>query len=311
MAANDKKLTGNEVVGDPKLDAKKKSSDLAADYNWSMALLNSDPDLRRLFRSAVTNGWSEARFVAEMQDTDWFRKHSDSYRQNEIARITNPATWKQARKQAEAQFSNMAASTGSQLSDKAMKKLVDSTMAFGWNEAQQQDFLAKYVSQERDGEFKGQYTGDAGNNSLNILKTSSANGYKIPKGSMDKWLREIAAGDNTVSQVQEHIRRQTAKVYTGFADELFAGADLNELASPYTRSMSQLLELNENDIPMTDKTIMKAMSYKDAKGKAIAMPLHEFEDNLRQDSRWLRTDNAHQQVMGSANNLLRSFGLIG
>jgi hypothetical protein len=127
---------------------------------------------------------------------------------------------------------------------------------------------------------------------------------------MEKWLREIAAGDNTVTQVQEHIRRQTARVYSGFSDELYAGADLAELASPYTRSMAKILELNPNEIGMTDKSVMKAMSWKDEKGKPAAMPLHEFEDNLRKDPRWLRTDNAHESVMGTANNLLRSFGLI-
>jgi ABC-type glutathione transport system ATPase component len=45
-------LTGKEKLGQG--SSEQTSADLAADYGWSLALLNSDPDLRKVFRQATT-----------------------------------------------------------------------------------------------------------------------------------------------------------------------------------------------------------------------------------------------------------------
>jgi hypothetical protein len=304
-----KKITGKEKVGAGSV--KQTAADLAADYQWSVALLNSDPELRKVFRKAIKNGWTPSRFTAEIQDTTWFKKHSSNWRQNELARIVDPATWNAERKANRAAFSDLAASMGVSLDPKALGKISDDAMAFGWNEAQQRNALAAYIGEQKRGPMAGMYTGEAGKNIQAIRELAKRNGYKIPKGKLDEWATAIARGDATVDDLGMKFRKNAAAMYPGLADRLNAGEDLEDLASPYKDTMSRLLEVPSDEIDLNDNTLRKALSHTDTHGKAAPMPIYNFEDAVRKDSRWQYTDNARNEIMGQVLNLGRSFGKTG
>ena len=42
------------------------AAELAQQYGWSVALLNSDPSLKALFTKAVAETWAPDKFVAEL-----------------------------------------------------------------------------------------------------------------------------------------------------------------------------------------------------------------------------------------------------
>lgn len=304
----DNKINPKEKVGTPD---ERTASDLAADYQWSMALLNSHPDLRKKFRQAVTNDWSPARFTAEIQDTEWFKKHAASWRQNEIQRLTDPATWEAGRKAARAELEDQAAKMGAVLSPSQIKKVADSAMAFGWNQSQINNALASYVKVINSGTLKGQYIGQAGEWNTQLMAAARANGYTLDEKKAKGWLAEIVRGDATVEDYQQMMRRRAAEQYPAWSDELLAGSDLDDLIAPYRRSMAALLELPENKVSLNDKLLRKALSHRDAKGKAAVMPLHDFEDQIRSDKRWQFTDNAHEEIMGQVMSLGQMFGKTG
>lgn len=304
-----KDITGAEEVGAGSV--KQTAADLAADYQWSVALLNSDPELRRTFRHAIKNGWTASRFVAEIQDTKWFRKHSSSWRQNELARIVDPGTWKAERNAARSTFTDLAANMGVSLDAGRLNKIADQAMMFGWNESQQRDALAAYVGEQKRGPLSGMYTGEAGKNVQQLRALARANGYIIPKGKLDQWATSIARGDSTVEDYGQMMRRQAAAAYPALKDELHAGTDLNDLAAPYRDTMSRLLEVPADEIDLNDNTLRKALSTKDTKGNYTTMPMYDFEDALRKDSRWQYTDNAHNEIMSQVMDLGRTFGRTG
>ena len=98
--------------------------------------------------------------------------------------------------------------------------------------------------------------------------------------------------------------------YKAFADRIAGGETVQSIADPYVQKMSDLLELNPNDVNVTDKRIQAALKQVTPDGKPAAMDLHTFEDYVRKDNRWQYTDNAKQQVAGATQDLLRSFGLM-
>lgn len=302
-------LTGKEKVGEG--SQTQTSADLAANYQWSIALLNSDPDLRKLFRHAVKQGWSGERFAAEMQDSPWFKKHAAAWRVNETQRIVDPATWNAARKANQATLTDAAAAMGAVLTPAQIKKISDNTMAFGWNDAQQRNALAEYVKAQTRGDMAGQFLGQAGEFQRKINDFARRNGYTIPAGKMDQWMGALARGDSTVDDYAAMMRERAALSYPSMADQLRAGQDLDDLVTPYKQSMAQLLEIPEDKIGLDDRTLRSAMTYRDASGKNVAQPLYEFEDQVRKDDRWQYTDNATSEIMGKTLQVGRMFGKTG
>lgn len=289
----------------------KTTADLAADYQWSIALLNSNPDLRKAFRTAVTEGWSPQRFTAELQDTKWFKKNAASWRTNEIQRLTDPATWQASRKSMRADLADTASAMGAVLSKKDLEKIADQSMAGGWTANETKDALSSYVHEIATGPLSGQYGGSSGKAFTDLQALARANGYSIPKGKADAWVGSIARGDSSVDDYGQMMRRSAAASYPAFSDELLAGSDLEDLAKPYRDRMADLLELDPDTIKLTDNTLTRAMTNRDSKGTAVPMDLGTFADTVRSDTRWQYTDNAHKSVAASVMGIGEMFGRTG
>lgn len=281
----------------------------AADYGFALSVLRSDKGLKKAFEDAIAEGWTPQRFIAEVRDSKWFKSHNDAWRTSEILRLSGDPSYKTDLAESKANARNLAAQMGSVLSDKQLDQFATNSYRFGWNDAQQKDFLATYVKVASGGPLKGQYIGEAGKNAAELRAIALRNGYKIPKDSLGKWSRDIMAGNATVQDYEQRIRNQAAAAFPTFAEELRAGADLEDLASPYKSSMARLLEIPEGEVTLFDPKIRKALASKDTKtGKPVATPLYEFEDQMRADPRWMKTDNAHTEVMGLGRQVLRTMG---
>lgn len=89
------------------------------------------------------------------------------------------------------------------------------------------------------------------------------------------------------------------------ADLLNAGTDLATIYQPYKSAMAQILELNPNDIQLTDPALAKAIS------GDKTMTSYEFQRELRKDNRWQYTNNAREEVSDIALKVLKDFGFQG
>lgn len=89
------------------------------------------------------------------------------------------------------------------------------------------------------------------------------------------------------------------------ADLLNSGTDLATIYQPYKSAMAQVLELNPNDIDITDPALTKAIS------GDKTMTSYEFQRLLRKDPRWQYTNNARAEVSNAALKVLRDFGFQG
>lgn len=284
----------------------------AADYHWAITMLNSDPELKKLFNKATDpkNNWSPDRFQAELMNTKWFQKHSADQRQALIASKVDPATWNATIAKNAKGLRDSAATMGAVLSDAQVTKMARDSLTMGWNEAQTQDALGAYVRVAASGPNKGQYIGAAGQNAQAMRATAEDNGYTISDKDLAKWTTSIATGDSSVADYQQFMRRQAALSFPSFADELYAGADMKSVANPYITQMANILELDKDTITLQDPTIRRALASRDPKtGKPAAMAMYDFEDSLRQDARWQKTDNAKKSAATTVLGIGRIMGL--
>jgi len=285
--------------------------EMAAQYGFALAFLNSDPDLKNLFNQAVKNTWSTDMFIAKLRATKWFKTHSATVRNAIMQETSDPATYK-------ANVDQMAATVQdawgkmfgtANMDPKTLRTWAETAHRMGWSEAQLVDHMTQGVNYQKllkdqtlggtAAETEGQIDNLLGNYGLDLGGTWKA-----------AQLEKIIEGNDTIGGVQDRVREMAMREYKAFADRIAAGETVREIADPYVQKMSSLLEVAPGQIGLNDRTIQSALKRRDDKGKPAALDLAAFADQVRQDKRWQYTDNAKQEVGNVTTTLLRSFGLM-
>ena len=132
------------------------------------------------------------------------------------------------------------------------------------------------------------------------------NGVPISKDFINRTQRKIAKGETTLKDVDGWLRKHTlSTAYPAFSDALKSGMNVRDVAAPYLSTMSNLLEISTDEIDLQDHTLRKAMQGQDG----TAMPLWQFEENLKKDERWQYTDNAYAEIGQSMQSAMSMMGL--
>lgn len=292
----------------PKLDR----DELAAQYGLTAALINSSGELKKLFGKAVSGQWSAAKFQASLKSTNWWKKQSNTLRQYVTLRFTDPATWKQQRTEALVAMNALAVQVGlgdqiDRKTGKASKLLVAAaynSQALGWSEARLKDWLGS-----RADVHNGFMYGEAGDAWDKIHEVAYLNGIRYSADWYKKQAVAVVSGKAALSTIEDTIRRTAAGRYFAFGDQIKAGMNVMDLAAPYIKSTAGILELPESDIDLFNPHVAKAMTAKTTGADGAQMPLWQFENELREDPLWKKTNNARESMMTVAREVARNFGM--
>lgn len=278
-------------------------SEMAEQFGFALAFLKSDKSLWKLFNDAVKNDWDTARFQAKLKNTSFYKKNSESARNYDLLRTTDPASFNQQRTQLRAQIHDAAAAMGANMSGNQLTRITQNAMKFGWNDSQIRDTLGQYVKA-----VNGVYRGEAGASIQQVESTAYKNGIKLSAQTKQKWAQSIASGNNSASFYEQQVRNMAKSLAPSYADQLQAGLDLMDVASPYIESKAQILEMNPADIDLFDKDIRGAMSATTSDGKPSSKSLWQFEQDMRKSPAWLKTKNAQDSTMSIAKQVLTDMG---
>lgn len=166
------------------------------------------------------------------------------------------------------------------------------------------------------GKITEDFSGLALQNYQGLQKLAKRNGLKLesilPPGidgkpaTAEETLKRLALGEIDPTRLAQDVRKLAAIGQPQFVRDLLGqGIDLDEIYSPYRRTMANILELDEGQIDLTDPTLRMAINDKGD------MNLYDYSKALRQDSRWQYTGNARQEVSDAALTVLRNFGFQG
>ncbi len=285
-------------------------SEMAQHYGFALSFINSDPELKALFKQAVygngkndAGNWTTEKFVAAIRNTKWYQKHAETWRQADLLQKSDPATYAQKLGALTAQLSDRAAALGAPLSWSSLQAMATNALHLGWNDAQLNDQLGGYVKA-----INGVYNGAVGDDIGSLKQTAWRNGVNISATTLQSYAQQIAKGGATRGFFEKQIRQLAKTAAPGYADQLDAGMDLFDIADPYRQSMAKMLELNPADIDLFDPTIRKTMAAVGTDGKPTSKSLWQFENELRHDSRWLQTDQARTAGFSVAHKVLQDFG---
>lgn len=279
------------------------------DYGFSNAFFGSDVELRKLVDRAVKEQWTPEKFAVELKDTKWFVTKSAAEREWTQLNTADPKSARRRVEERAAQIHSMAAQMGADITGLEAHDMAVNSLKFGYSDLETQNAVGKHVEFKRGEPFKGA----AGANQDAMKRKAAQYGVPVSDDTLARFVRNIALGIGTEEDFDNWIKMQAKSVWGGLAAQIDQGLTVEDVASLYKATMSQVLEIPDTNIDLLkDPTIKQALSYVDPASKEQApqaMPLWKFEQQLKKDPRWLQTSNAHDSMMGAGGEVLRAWGL--
>lgn len=285
--------------------------ELAEQYGFVAGLLNSNPELKKLFAKATSGQWTTEKFQAELRDTKWWKSHSSEEREFLVLKFGDPKTADQKLSQSYIAIRQLAAQIGLRV-DKSnvdwIRTLAYNQVAKGWTDAQLRNAIGQKIVFSQNGKMVLQ--GEAGEAYEKIKAYALNMGVTMSHYWIGSAARDIARGLGTEEEYQSKIREQAKALYPTWQKQIEAGQTVADIASPYLSSMQNILEIPQGSITLDDKTIKSALQNKNkVTGQSEVMPLWQFENQLRNDPRWKGTQNAQNGMMQVAHQVLADFGV--
>jgi hypothetical protein len=285
----------------PVLDA----HELAETYGMSYSFFKSQPELWKLLQGAVSDQWSPDKFQAEVKNSSWWKKNSETMRQAQVLQKTDPATYRATMEGARVAARQMAVKAGAILSEKNVDRLARNMVHFGWQDAQVQNFLGSYI---QFGE-KQVLGGMAGQAARAIKQEAYNNGVAVTEQSVLNNAQYLVRGLTTMEKIQNSIREQAMGLYPALAAQINAGASVRDLAAPYVQVVAQELGTPVTDVDVFSPRVKQALTRTDAQGQPEAMNLNDFTQLVRNDPAWRKQPTVADRTLNIGRQVLAQMGL--
>lgn len=280
--------------------------ELASSYGWAYGFLNSNKELKGLFKKAVDGSWTPDKFQAELRDTKWWKTTSDTRREAQVMKSTDPATWKASVEAAKIQVRQLAGQIGAAIPESKLTKIATNMIETGMDEDQLRYALGEYVNFTKDGMFRG----EAAMHEYTMKQYARKMGVTLSDETIKNQAQRVIRKIATAQDFEDEVRQNSKSMYPAYEAQIDAGITIEDIASPYIQMMNKELQLPEASISVMNPTIKRALNGLDANGKPGGVPLYTFQSQLRNDPRWAKTDVAQDNVMKIGTDVLKSMGLI-
>ena len=270
-------------------------------YPYLSAYLN-DPTIGPIIKQAADQGWSTDRLAGALSATPWWQSTSSTARQFDALQNTDPAT---ANAQIEAAADSIgaeAAQLGLTIDAGRLNDIAKQSVRLGWNDAQTRQVLGA-EAQRNPAEIAATQLA-----TLRSMASDYAVKYNDP--DLQKWAANIIGGTATNQQFQSELIGKAQAMFPTISDALAKGQTVKQYMDPYLQEMGTLLEVNPDQIDLTDPKYTAVLMGSDAKGNRAPMSLSDAATYVRQTSsfNWGDTQNAQQQGADFALRLGTMFG---
>lgn len=280
--------------------------ELAAQYGWSYAFLTSEPEIKDLFKQAVSETWEASKFKAKLQETNWWKNNSEARRQASVLKASDPASYSAAVEAMRTKLIMMANEMGAIIPEKTLADMAEDAYAGGLSDQQIQYSMAGYIDFTKEGTLGGM----AGMAEVKMRQLARMNGVDLTPEAIKNFAQQIAMGVLTMEQVEQNIRNSAISLFPAYEEQITGGQSVQEIAAPYIMQMSKDLEITPAEAGLFNPMIKQALNQVDKDGNPVGMTVTDFQRAVRRDPRWTRTDNGRETLMTVANDVLKSLGLI-
>lgn len=285
---------------------------VAEKYGMAYSLLTANPDLMKLFKTAVKEKWAEdttgnaqAKFMQQLRQTKWWTTQSDEWRKDIVLKATDPQTWKLKQAERLHKFNTEAAKVGAgNYSDHMRNTIIHEAVSGGWDAERLDQELAKNIKRDA----LGRLTGQAGTLEQQLKQVAEDNGVQFGLKFYGDAARSVGQGQKTADDWATWIRDQAANQYSAYADQIRGGTNLKDLAIGVVGAIANELEEDPARMGLHDPLVQKALTNVDEHGKPRPMALWEVKQMARDDPRFMKTQAAQSDLAGIGADLLKSWG---
>lgn len=302
----DTRSYGGATDGWEKLQPKLSEEEMASNYGWSYSFLNSEPELKDMFKQAVKETWTAAKFKTKIEGSKWWKNNSDARRQAAVMKASDPASYSAAIDASLMKVRNMANEMGAIVPEGTMKKIAEDAFAGGMNDQQLMRAMGQYINFTAEGTLGG----TAGMAEVRMRQLARLNGVDLADQAIKNYAQQIAMGVSTMEQVEQNIRNMAISLFPSYAEQINGGVSMTDIASPYMTQMSMDLEIAPADVDLFDPMIKQALNGINSDGQPTGMTITDFQKFTRNDPRWLKTNNGREQIMAAGSEVLKTMGLI-
>lgn len=280
------------------------------------SLLNSVPALRKLVNQAMNQGWSISKFQNEVEDSAWWKNHSDTARQVLIQQANDPAAYRQSLQQTEFTIRHLSDQLGMDLDAGQVQNIARTALLSG--NTGNNDWLTAQIGKREDYSDLGQkglnsLTGGMAATVQQLQQIAGSYGLNWNPAQLAGHAKAVLTGATTIDTFRQRAVDFAKSAFPSFAKQLDEGQTMSDIASPYVQSASQLLEMDPSKFDLYNPLIRKGLQGTSAKPgePPSSMPIWQFENMVRNDPRWQFTDNARQSMASMALQLGQAWGFNG
>tara|TARA_R110000823_G_scaffold312616_1_gene439401 strand:+ start:7360 stop:8346 length:987 start_codon:yes stop_codon:yes gene_type:complete len=293
--------------------------EVATSFGMAYALLTSlenseDPEAQAFFQffneqtqeyRNNPDGFSEDAAAILMASQPWMKKYIAVAIKDMEFEAQNPDLWLESINSDVELARDLAVKTGAVMSEDQLREFATNSRRSAWNEAELKNAMAEYVNAEN-----GVFSGAAGEFQSTIADWSRTNGLGLSDDAVNNYVKRIAAGDITENDVKQQLRNQyMVGTYPAWAEQIKAGQDPSDIASPYKQQMANLLEVDPETLDLNDNLLQMGLQGVNADGRPGVVPMYEFKKMIRKDDRWDKTENALAEYTSAGSSILKMFGL--
>jgi len=309
---------------------------LQAQFGITAAVINNDPSLlAALNRILGVDGGpmitDPALQEAIVKGTSWYRDQTDTQRQYDYARATNPGQFaadlqKNASnivKQYAALGLNITANQAIEYANNMMKQAI---IKDGKVVRFDQDYLNKLMADSIkftttnsiDGRVT--YTGLAGKletMASQLYKTARDYGFQqtTSNANFTKWfeasMKGLVAGTLNPEDVDNDLQARAKSFAPGLAKFIDQGQTLREAADPWLKAVADTWEMDIEQVDLNDDYVQRAINMQDEKGNFTTMNLYDTKKLARRSAKWDTTQTAKEEKTSIASRILKDFGFLG
>lgn len=274
-------------------------------------LVNAYPELKKKFADAIKEQWTSDRFIGEIRGTSWYRDRAASVRAYDADRLNDPATYSRKVHDYQQSILTLANSLGVSLDSKRLDQLAKTAYKFNMSPGENGE-LHRMVAAEFNYKPGTTGRGQAADTMNRVRELAAAYGISQSSKTFGATVERILKGEDSIEGVKNLYREKAKRLYSQFSREIDAGQTVDEIIEPYRQMAAKVYEINPEDIFLTDPMIQKGVSYRGSTNhEPRALALWEYEEQLKRDPRWLKTNNARESMMSIGHQLLQQFGLKG
>jgi hypothetical protein len=272
---------------------------VATAYGITADLIRAFPELQKVYDLYKAGDTTQAEL--EYYKTSYYRNLTTTSKNRAQQKASQPGVYNQGINTFKLEQRRRLITKGINLDEATFNSIMQDAYDKGLDDNQ--------IDLQALSKFKGTVGGETLGRVQTLEEYAKSFGMSYSPTTLNSWSQGLVSGTNTIFDIQEKIRRDSASAYPVFADDINKGTSVDALASAYKNSMATILEIDADTISYNDPTFRRALQYIGPDGKPAVKPIWQFEAELRQDPHWDLTDNARATVDSLSLKVLRDYGV--